>query len=117
MRGHAPSSGVAKLLQEVRRTARMRHLSPRTERQYIHWIRRYVRFHGTTHPLALGQERIVAFLGDLALNQRVSASTQNQAMAAVLFLYRDVLRKPVGWMEGLARAKRPGRIPVVMKPH
>jgi integron integrase len=115
MRGPVPIFVVmAKLLEEVRQTARMRHFSPRTERQYIHWIRRYIHFHGTTHPLQLGEDRIVAFLGDLALNKRVSASTQNQAMAAVLFLYRDVLRRPVGWMQGLARAKRPGRIPVVM---
>jgi integron integrase len=92
----------------------MRHLSVRTERQYVHWIKRYLRFHGMQHPLALGENRIVAFLGDLATNQRVSASTQNQAMAAVLFLYRDVLRRPVPWMQGIARAKRPGRVPVVL---
>jgi integron integrase len=92
----------------------MRHLSPRTEQQYVHWIRRYIRYHGMQHPLELGQHRIVAFLGDLATNQRVSASTQNQALAAVLFLYRDVLRRPVPWMEGITRAKRPGRVPVVL---
>jgi len=105
---------VAKLLVEVRRAVRMRHLSPRTEKQYVHWIKRYIRFHGMKHPLELGEHQIVAFLGDLATRQHVSASTQNQAMAAVLFLYRDVLRRPVPWMPGIARAKRPGRVPVVL---
>jgi len=105
---------VAKLLVEVRRAVRMRHLSPRTERQYVHWIRRYIRANGMKHPLELGQSQIVAFLGDLAMREKVSASTQNQAMAAVLFLYRDVLRRPVPWMQGIARAKRPGRVPVVL---
>jgi len=106
--------GVAKLLSRVREELRVRHLSPRTETQYVHWIRRYVRFHGTRHPAELGEEHVAAFLTDLAMGRRVSASTQSQAMAAVLFLYRHVLRRPMGWLQGIARARRPERVPVVL---
>jgi integron integrase len=105
---------VAKLLSRARDVARTRHLSARTEQQYIHWIRRFVKFHGLRHPEEVGEEGIADFLSHLAVRLRVSASTQNQAMAAVMFLYRDVLRKPVGWLQNLTRAKRPGRIPVVL---
>ena len=105
---------MAKLLWRVRDVARTRHLSRRTEQQYIGWIKRFVKFHQLRHPDQVGEDGIAAFLSHLAVHGRVSASTQNQAMAAVLFLYRDVLKRPVGWIQNMARAKRPGRIPVVL---
>jgi hypothetical protein len=80
-----------KLLDQVRAVARARHLSHRTEDAYVGFIRRYILFHGKRHPLEMGAEEITAFLTHLAVTERVSASTQNQALFAVLFLYRDVL--------------------------
>ncbi len=101
------------LLGEVRRAVRARHYSNRTERAYVHWIRRYVLFSGTRHPLELGEAEASAFLNHLA-ERRVSASTQNQALAAILFLYRRVLRRPLPWLKELVRAKRGTRMPVVL---
>lgn len=78
------------------------------------WIRRFVRFHGTRHPSGLGERELTQFLSHLAVRERVSASTQNQALAALLFLYREVLRKRVGWLDNLVRAKRSMKLPVVL---
>lgn len=103
-----------RLLDQVRAELRLRHYSPRTEKAYLAWVLRYVRHHGTRHPRELGAEHVTAFLTHLATEQKVSASTQNQALAALLFLYVDVLRKPLAELEGLVRAKRPHRIPVVL---
>ena len=103
-----------RLLDRVREAVRLRHLSRRTERAYIGWIRRYVRFHGLRHPREMGADEIRAFLGGLATEQRVAASTQNQAMSALLFLYKVVLDADPGWIEGLVRARTPGRVPVVL---
>lgn len=94
----------------VRQEVRLRHYSPRTELAYVRWIRRFIRFHGTRHPAELGPEEVAAFLSSLA----ASASTQNQALAAILFLYRVVLRQPIGWVGGIARAQRPRRMPCVL---
>ena len=80
-----------KLLDWVRHAIRTRHYSPRTEEAYVHWIRRYIVFHGKQHPSTLGAPDISTFLTWLAVERRVSASTQNQALSAVLFLYKDVL--------------------------
>src|SRR5216117_1392256 len=93
---------------------RVRHYSRRTERVYVRWIRRYVRFCGLRHPLELGEADLARFLSSLAVEQGVSASTQNQAIAALLFLYREVLGVRVGWLVNLVRAKRPERLPVVL---
>jgi integron integrase len=103
-----------KLLQRVRQVARLRHLSRRTEEAYRYWVRRYVAFHRFAHPGELAEEAVVAFLSDLAQTQRVSASTQNQALAALLFLYKDVLGRKLAYLEGMTRARRPVRLPVVL---
>ncbi|MDO8666656.1 MAG: phage integrase N-terminal SAM-like domain-containing protein, partial [Gemmatimonadales bacterium] len=89
-------------------------MSPRTERQYVHWVKRFVLFHGKRHPLELGEEEVTAFLNHLADRAKVSASTQNQALAALLFLYRQVLRRQLPWLKGIVRAKRAVRLPVVL---
>lgn len=103
-----------KLLSLVRRALRVRHYSPRTEVAYVGWIRRYVRFHGLRHPEELGEAEVTRFLTDLAVRGHVSAATQNQALAALLFLYRHVLGRQVGWLDELVRAKRPPKLPVVL---
>ena len=105
-----------KLLDRVRAEIRARHYSRRTEEAYVHWIRRYIVFHGKRHPAGLGAEEVGGFLGWLAVRRRVSASTQNQALSAVLFLYKDVLRKDVGAIERAPHAKMPTRVPVVLTP-
>jgi integron integrase len=102
------------LLAAVHRTIRLKHFSPRTERAYVAWVRRFVRFHSLRHPRELGAQDVTSFLSSLASDRGVSASTQNQALSALLFLYRDVLAMPVGWLAGLVRAKRPARVPVVL---
>lgn len=103
-----------RLLDQVRAELRLRHYSPRTEKAYVGWVRRYVLHHGTQHPRDLDAQHVTEFLTHLATEERVSASTQNQALAALLFLYVDVLRRPLAELEGLVRAKRPHRIPVVL---
>jgi integron integrase len=109
----APPDGQ-KLLARVREVIRLKHYSYRTERSYCDWIVRYVRFHGLRHPATMGGEHVGAFLSSLATVRHVSASTQNQALAAILFLYRDVLKQEIAWMDGVTRAKRPRRLPVVL---
>ena len=103
-----------KLLTVVRRQLRVRHYSRRTESAYTHWIRRFVKFHGMRHPSELGAPHVTAFLSSLAVERGVSAATQNQALAALLFLYGTVLGAPVGWLGELVRAKKPTRLPVVL---
>ncbi len=102
------------LLTQLRTAIRTRHYSPRTEEAYVQWVRRFVRFCGTRHPRELGAGDVTRFLSSLAMDANVSASTQNQALAAIVFLYRDVLNMPVGWLNALVRAKRPARVPVVL---
>src|SRR6267378_4211983 len=102
------------LLTQLRTAIRTRHYSPRTEEAYVQWVRRFVRFCGVRHPRELGASDVTRFLSSLAVDAHVSASTQNQALAAIVFLYRDVLNMPVGWLNGLVRAKRPARVPVVL---
>jgi integron integrase len=104
----------SKLLQQVRQQARLRHLSRRTEDAYARWVRRSVVFHGTRHPSELGSEEIRLFLTDLAMSRNVAASTQNQALAALLFLYRAVLGSKVEGLEEIVRARKPKRLPVVL---
>lgn len=98
----------------ARAAMRLRHLSPRTEEAYVHWMRRFYDFHGRRNPAALGGEHVTAFLNTLATRQNVSASTQNQALAAISFLYRHVLDLEFPWLNDLVRAKGPERLPVVL---
>ena len=102
------------LLERARREARLRRLSLRTESSYLAWIRRFVRFHGRRHPRELGAAEIEAFLTHLAVEEEVSPSTQNQALAAILFLYRDVVGIDPGRLDRVVRAKRPKRLPTVL---
>ncbi len=102
------------LLAELSRQLQFRHYSERTARAYVRWVVRYVRFHGTRHPSELDQGQVVEFLSALAIRNRVSASTQNQAMAAISFLYRQVLGTPLEQIDPIARAKRAVRVPVVL---
>jgi integron integrase len=103
-----------RLLAALRERIRTLHYSLRTERAYEQWVRRFIRFHGMRHPRELGAPHVVAFLSSLANQRNVAASTQNQALAAVLFLYRQVLGMELPWMEEVDRAKRPKRLPVVL---
>src|SRR5918997_4149886 len=107
------SMNKPKLLDRVRSAARLRHLSLRTEEAYADWIKRFILFHRKRHPSEMGAEEIRQFLSNLAVAGRVSASTQNQALCALLFLYRDVLRVELPFVEGIERARRPARVPVV----
>jgi integron integrase len=103
-----------RLLDTVRQAIRTRHLSPRTEEAYVHWIRRFIVHHGKRHPRELGAADVTQFLTDLAVRQRVSASTSNQALSALLFLYRHVVVKDLGRLEDLPRGRPPDRLPVVL---
>lgn len=105
-----------RLLGRVRAEVRVRHYSRRTERAYVGWVRRFVLFQDKRHPAGMGEIEVRRFLNHLALNAKVSASTQNQALSAILFLYRGVLRQEFPWVEGITRAKRPVRLPVVLTP-
>jgi integron integrase len=106
--------GAPKLLDRLRQTIRAKHYSRRTESAYVDWIRRYIVFHRKRHPSDLGASEIAAFLTWLATERRVSASTQNQALSALLFLYRDVLHIEIGRIEDVPRARMPVRVPVVL---
>ena len=103
-----------KLLDLVRNKIRAKHYSYRTELAYVAWTRRFVLFHGKRHPVQLGGADIERFLTYLAVQRSVSASTQNQALAALLFLYQEVLKQPIPWLNNVIRARRPVRLPVVL---
>jgi site-specific recombinase XerD len=105
----------ARGLYEVsREKMRTRHFAYRTERAYLYWIRRYVNFHNRKHPREMGSREVEAFLTHLAVDEHVSASTQNQALQALLYLYRHVLEVDLPWLENVTRARRPKRLPVVL---
>jgi integron integrase len=93
---------------------RARHYSRRTEKAYVAWIRRYILFHGKRHPSEMGAPELTRYLSALAVEGNVAASTQNQALSALLFLYREVLQQDVPWLDDVVRAKRPARLPVVL---
>jgi len=103
-----------RLLMQVRAKLRAAHYSHLTEKAYVAWIRRFILFHGKRHPLDLGPAHIEAFLSDLAVQRKVAAATQNQALNALLFLYRRVLEIDLPWLQGVIRAKKPIRLPVVL---
>jgi len=103
-----------RLLDQVRELIRIRHYSIRTEQAYVQWIKRFILFHNKRHPLEMGADEVTAFLSHLAVKCNLAASTQNQALNAILFLYRDVLRCALPWLDGVQRAKKPQRLPVVL---
>jgi integron integrase len=103
-----------RLLDRVREALRVRHYSRRTEEAYVAWIQRYIFFHGKRHPAQLSGPDVTRFLSALAVERHVAASTQNQALSALLFLYRDVLGVELPWLDDIVRAKRPERLPVVL---
>jgi len=110
----APEAPKRRLLDRVREALRARHDSRRTEDAYIAWIRRYIFFHDKRHPAEMGAPEITRFLSSLAVDDKVAASTQNQALGALLFLYRNVLELDLPWLDGIVRAKRPQRLPIVL---
>lgn len=112
--GGRDASPRPKLLDEVRARMRLKHYSLRTEQAYVYWIRRYIRANGMRHPRDLDGKVVEAFLTRLATEGNVAASTQNQALSAILFLYREVLALDLPWMAEVVRAKRPPRLPVVL---
>src|SRR5467141_2264921 len=103
-----------RLLDRVRDAVRARHYSRRTEKAYVAWTRRYVLFHGRRHPSEMGAPELTQFLSSLAVDGNVAASTQNQALSALPFLYREVLEQDVPWLDDVVRAKRPVRLPTVL---
>jgi len=109
-----PASTPPKLLDQVRDKIRVKHYSIRTETQYVQWIRRFILFHGKRHPKEMGAAEAEAFLTHLAVEGSVSASTQNQALSALLFLYREVLGMELPWLDDVVRAKKPQRLPSVL---
>jgi len=110
---NATIASSPKLLDRVRWQLRVKHYSIRTEEAYVDWIRRFILFHGKRHPSDMGEEEIAAFLTHLAVNGHVSASTQNQALSALLFLYQQVLDRKLHFIDKVERVRRPPKLPVV----
>jgi len=110
----APQSARPKLLERVRDAIRRRHYSYRTEETYVHWIKHFIYFHQKRHPNDMGEAEVTAFLNHLSRERRVAASTQNQALSAIVFLYKEALGRPLGWLDGLEWARRPERVPTVL---
>jgi len=115
-RPYSPSQTPTKprLLDHVREVLRRRHYSLRTEQSYVDWIKRFILFHCKRHPAQMGKAEVTVFLTHLAVRRDVAASTQNQALSAILFLYRHVLEQELEWVEAFERPKRPARLPVVL---
>jgi len=110
----APTAHRPRLLEAVRDAVRRRHYSYRTEETYVHWIRRFILFSGKRHPTGLGAPEVTAFLNHLAAERHVAAATQNQALAALLFLYKEVLALPLPWLDEIDHARGPVRRPTVL---
>jgi integron integrase len=108
------STPKPKLLDQVRQRIRAKHQSVRTERAYVFWIKRFILFHNKRHPAEMGKAEVEAFLSYLATDRNVSASTQNQALAALLLLYREILQLELLWLDDVVRAKRFRRLPIVL---
>src|SRR5215470_4572114 len=107
-------SASPRLLEQVRAAIRVRHYSLRTEETYVGWIKRFILFHGKRHPRGMGAQEVQQFLSHLAVAGHVAASTQSQALSALLFLYQQVLKQDIGWLDEVVRAKQPHRVPVVL---
>ena len=114
MQSQTSFPGKPKLLDQLRTFMRARRYSLRTEEAYLDWIRRFILFHGKRHPRDLGEREITEFLTDLAVHRHVAASTQNQALSALLFLYQRFFERKLGRLDGALRASRPARVPVVL---
>lgn len=110
------ASGKPKLLDRVCDAIRLRHYSIRTEQAYTDWIKRFILFHDKKHPREMGEQEVAQFLTHLARHGNVAASTQNQALSALLFLYKEVLKQEIGWLKNVEWAKRPPKLPVVLSP-
>lgn len=110
----AQTPKAPRLLDRVRDAIRRLHYSERTEETYVHWIKRFIYFSGKRHPAELGADEVTAFLNHLARERDVAAATQNQALAALLFLYKEALGTPLPWLTELERAKRPVHVPTVL---
>ena len=110
----SPSTSPPKLLDQVRDRVRRLGYAKRTETSYVHWIKRYILFHGKRHPREMGKAEVEAFLTNLAVERHVAAATQNLALSAILFLYREVLAVPLPWLDDVTRAKKPARLPTVL---
>ncbi len=108
-----PVGQKPKLLDQLRDVIRLKHYSIRTETAYTQWVKRFVLFHNKRHPQEMGRLEVEQFLTDLAVNKKVASATQNQALNAIVFFYREVMQREVGLLEGVVRAKRPERIPLV----
>jgi len=109
-----PPAGKRKLLDQVRDVIRRKHYSIRTEQAYIDWIKRFIIYHRKRHPGEMAEEEVAEFLTHLARDLNVAASIQNQALSALLFLYKEVLKHEIGWLEKVERAKKPPKLPVVL---
>ena len=105
-KGETPHGRQPRLLEQVHDAIRRLHYSRRTEETYVHWIRHFIYWSGKRHPANLGNSEVTAFLSHLATERNVAAATQNQALAALLFLYKQVLGRELGWFDDLVRAKR-----------
>jgi integron integrase len=112
--GYTSSTSSPRLRELVRDRMRARHFSLRTERTYWHWIKRFIFFHGKRHPADMGAPEVEAFLSHLAVDLKVAAATQNLALSALLFLYKDVLERDLPWLKDVVRAKKPHRLPTVL---
>ena len=108
------NAGEPRFLEQVANACRVKHLAYRTEQSYVAWVKRFILFHNKRHPMEMGATEVRAFLTHLAVNRRVSASTQNQALNAIVFMYRDVVRRDPGEFGEFERAKRPKRLPAVL---
>lgn len=108
------SSPPPKLLDQVVAKIRFKHYSRRTEQSYVHWIKRFILFHGKRHPKEMGAPEIEAFLSALVTDRNVSASTQNLALSSILFLYKVVLEIDLPWLDNIVHAKKPQRLPTVL---
>src|SRR5690606_26724286 len=111
---HKESAGQPRLRDQFRNAIRVRHYSIRTEKTYWYWIRYFIRFHKLKHPLTMAEQDVSAFLTWLATERDVAAATQNQALNALVFLYRHVLEAPLGEIKNISRAKRPAKLPSVL---
>lgn len=107
-------TAAPKLLDQVRDKIRVKHYSIRTETQYIHWVKRFILYHNKRHPREMGAQEVESFLTHLATAAGVSAATQNQALSALLFLYREILAVDLPWLDNVVRAKKPQRLPMVL---
>jgi integron integrase len=109
-----PPGNKPKLLQQVRDVIRRKQYSIRTEQVYVDWIKRFILFHNKRHPSEMAEEEVTEFLTHLARDRNVAPATQNQALSALLFLYKDVLKQEIGWLDNVERARKPSKLPVVL---